>query len=125
MLEDYIKDVKEYLDQTAVQMGSTLSFFLLTIEPASEKKGNSGKSKDSAFVLKIWPEQQTQPAANHAFVHKIGPRASEVGYTVEEYPFGRNPFQSFEYAQELGRVLFFALRRDYPIHRRLNWPYNK
>lgn len=120
-----IEEIREYMDKTIKKMGDIFSHFTITIW-VNGHTTESGLVVETDYDLMLVPEHNLTGGKFFDYIKSHNLSVDILtSMNIDRFPMYKNysytPGDAFREAQQTGRKLYFALRKEYPIHRKLGY----
>lgn len=116
--------VRDYMDKSMSNMGSVFSHFTIEIWSTGRTRAD-GTGEETHYRLMIVSNNNIPASKLISTINAIGHDRLGGCIEVERFEMWRGfdytPGDAFREAQTVGRNLYYALRKEYPIHRKLGY----
>lgn len=119
-----LNGVREYVHKTVRSMGNYFSHFTIEIWTTG-RSNEDGSGTETHYILMLVPHPNVSPSEWMSMLKTMGYHMwctpMEVSRFAMYIGFNYTPGDAFRNAQRLGRKLYYELRKECPIHRKLGY----
>lgn len=120
-----LNEIRAYMDSAKEKMGDIFDHFTLTIW-VTGRSGPNGQGEETDYDVVVEPQHNVPAEKVLSLILQDGVWRVPPCFRAKRFCMYRNnefcPDTAFAEAKKCGRDIYYALRKEYPIKRQLNWP---